>query len=57
MPFNYLSIFKSFLGAPRCRQTQPHVRLDIILRAHAIRVHEAEIELRQDLALIGGEAK
>jgi hypothetical protein len=57
MPFNYLSIFKSFLGASRCRQTQPHVRLDIILRAQAIRVHEAEIELRQGLALIGGEAK
>jgi hypothetical protein len=57
MPFNYLSIFKSFLGAPRCRQTQPHVRLDIILRAHAIRVHEAEIELRQGLALIGAAVR
>jgi hypothetical protein len=47
MPFNYLSIFWGVLGALRGRQAQPHVRLDIILRAQAIGVHEAEIELRQ----------
>ena len=56
-PFDDLSILGGILGALRCRQAQPHMRLDIILRAQAVGVHESEVELRQGQALVGGEAK
>src|ERR1700722_10044162 len=57
MPFHYFAIFGGILGALRCRQAQPHMRLDIILWAQAVGIHESEVELRQGQALVGGEAK